>query len=150
MTTMKDAAKERGKDIAQIYQWIERVLWLVPLGVDHSRQKGYDPLISKDLTESNVEKLADASEAVWSAILKCDAAGFGKGLTETLKAWKLILPNTVPTNLDPIWQKYDAETHGCLFTGCGGGFIMVVSDKRPSDNAFQIKINDEDWWQNRR
>jgi len=144
MVSMKDAAKERGKSIESIYKFVEKVLWLIPM---HERNGGYDPLITKHLTESNVEKLADASEAVWRGILNCDAKGFGKGLTETVRAWKAILPNTVPSHLDPIWQKYDSETHGCLFSGCGGGFLMVVADARPSEHAFQIKINAKDWWQ---
>jgi len=140
---MHEDAKQRGKNINKICEFVEKVLWLIPM---NDRHENYDPLIKKNLTESNVEKLADASEKVWKAMLNCDAEEFGIGLTETLKAWKLILPNTVPKQLDPIWQKYDKENHGCLFTGCGGGFLMVIADKKPDKDAFQIKINNKDWW----
>jgi len=129
--------------MAEIRKFIEAVLWLIPLD---SRPDGYDPLISKKITKAKVQRLADASEAVWTAMLDCDAAGIGRAFTETLRATKAILPNTVPSHLDPVWQKYDKETHGCLFTGCGGGFLMVIAEEKPSDDAFQMKINDRDWW----
>lgn len=141
--SMAEDAKQRGKNIKEIYNFIEKVLWLVPV---QERKDGYDPLIKKNLTEGNVEKLADAADKVWKAMLNCDAEDFGVGLTETLKAWKLILPNTVPDSLDSIWQKYDKENYGCLFTGCGGGFLMVVANKKPDEKAFQVKINLKDWW----
>eukprot|EP00484_Ammonia_sp_Unknown_P027569 CAMPEP_0197034252 /NCGR_PEP_ID=MMETSP1384-20130603/12414_1 /TAXON_ID=29189 /ORGANISM="Ammonia sp." /LENGTH=470 /DNA_ID=CAMNT_0042464155 /DNA_START=23 /DNA_END=1435 /DNA_ORIENTATION=+ len=146
VANMSDEAKQRNKNIDEIHEFVERVLWMVP--VTTLRSADYNPLTKKNVTEENVEKLADASEKAWRGILNCDAEDFGAGLTETLKAWKLILPNTVPSSLDPIWQKFDKETHGCLFSGCGGGFLMVVSDKKPDDKAFQIKINTKEWWRN--
>lgn len=165
---MKDVAHQKCQDIAEIQKFIEKVLWLIPL---NPRPDGYDPLISKQLTKAKVQRLADASQAVWSAMLECDAASLGDAFTETLKATKSILPHgmfhfltflsifilfssikcsvAVPPYLDPIWQKYDAETHGCLFTGCGGGFLMVIAEEKPNTEAFQIKINNRDWWRNK-
>mmetsp|Transcript_24450 Transcript_24450/g.21368 ORF Transcript_24450/g.21368 Transcript_24450/m.21368 type:complete len:520 (+) Transcript_24450:27-1586(+) len=144
MISMKEEAKQRGKNIKEIYAFVEKVLWLIP--VKSLRIDGYSPLEEKALTEDNVEKLADASEKCWKGILNCDAENFGVGLTETLKAWKLILPLTVPPELDPIWQKYDKANYGCLFTGCAGGFLMVVAKSKPDEKAFQVKIQDKDWW----
>ena len=140
---MEDVAKSKGKDIGQIYRFIEKVLWLIPLD---SRPDGYDPLVSKQITEANVKELADASAAIWSAMLECDAERLGKAFTDTVRATKAILPNTVPSYLDPIWQRYDKDTLGCLFTGCGGGFLMVIAHEKPNGDAFQIKVNAHDWW----
>eukprot|EP01084_Bolivina_argentea_P013984 26166_1 len=147
IVSMNKEAKCRNKNINDIHKFIENVLWLVPIKL---RPLGFDPVAIKHLTASNVEQLANASKKVWNAMLNCDVKNFGIGLTETLKCYKLILPNTVPNELDIIWRKYDKNNYGCSFSGAGGGgFLMVVSDHKPSENAYQIKINHKDWWKNK-
>eukprot|EP01084_Bolivina_argentea_P013985 26167_1 len=128
----------------KIYKFVENVLWCIPLRL---RPKGFNPLAKQFLTVENIEILAKTSQNVWNAIINCDKKKFGKGLTDTLKAYKLILPMTVPQELDPIWKKYDKENYGCSFSGAGGGgILMVVADKKPAENAFQIQINNKSWW----
>jgi len=121
--------------------WLEKVLWLVPLS---SRPDGYDPLLEKNVNEHTVKALAEASMSAWNAILKHDAKLLGGALTCTLEAWKNMLPLTVPSPEMNTWcAPYRDTCHGYLLSGCGGGFLLVVSDE-PIDNGFQIQINNID------
>merc|ERR1719480_397875 len=98
-----------------------------------------------------VKELADASELAWQGIVHMDADALGRGLSGTMRAWQNALPYTVDpflefdddksASLRKFWTRYDApHTKGCLFSGAGGGFLMVISDK-PVENAMKIQLN---------
>jgi len=71
----------------------------------------------------------------------------GQALTDTLYGWKNLLPETVPDDLHIEFEPYLKQSYGLLFTGAGGGFFIVVSDK-PIKNGFQVKINYDSWCEN--
>jgi len=75
----------------------------------------------------------------------------GQGLRDTMKGWEGILPYTTDPFLNKDAEKskllkdfvakYDVpNTKGCLFSGAGGGFLMVISDE-PIEGAMKITIN---------
>jgi hypothetical protein len=85
------------------------------------------------------------------AILDRDAAKLGGALSATMAAWGVMLPYTTDPYLGKDAAKsaqlaefvasYDRpHTHGCLFSGAGGGFLMVVSDT-PVANGMALTIN---------
>lgn len=126
-------------------RWLESVLWLVPLP---SRPPGYNPLLIKNINLKNVKMLAESCHLAWDAICTYNAADLGKALSGTMQAWANLLPYTVPQPQSTQWcepYKNDPNIHGYLFTGAGGGFLMVVSEK-PVLNGFQIKINTDFFW----
>jgi len=127
----------------KILRWLQSVLWFVPWD---SRPDGYDPLKIQHLTTENAKLIADASALGWEAIKNCDTKKLGKSLTMTMKGWKALLPETVPEEMTSSWMKYEKESHGVLFTGAGGGFLMVVSES-PVTGAFQLEINTHYWWE---
>ena len=68
-----------------------------------------------------------------------------------MSAWAEMLPYTVypylnddakqHEELTAFVKKYDRpNTSGCLFSGAGGGFLMIVNEKDVS-GATRIKIN---------
>lgn len=133
---------EQCLDRQDTVDWLQKVLWLVPLP---SRPDGYDPLEKKDLTKENVGLLAEASSRAWTAIETHDAPMLGQALSDTMVAWSRILPNTVPQPVSDEWcAPYRNKHHGCLFSGCGGGFLLVISDE-PVDKGFQIEIKTTHW-----
>ncbi len=87
-----------------------------------------------------VRELGEAGELCWEAVNKMDIDNLGKALTATLLSWKKILPLTVPDEvMSELESKYLPNYPGAITSGCGGGYIIVVSE-RPVDGAVKIKI----------
>lgn len=151
---------------AAVFSWLERVLYIVPIPFE-SRPGDYDSQRVNHLTDSSVPEaakvamvsaLASASELAWRSICSMDSAGLGRALSETMAAWEAMLPYTVDpyrasdgytgdeeksAALRKFWKAYDApHTKGCLFSGAGGGFLMVISDTVVPD-GIKIQINHE-------
>jgi len=142
-----------------IFEWLENVLWIVPIPFD-ARPGNYnsqrinnltDLSISLEKRQAMVKALADASELSWEGIVSMNASKLGKGLSDTMKAWEAMLPYTVDPflNDDPdqsehlrhFWKIYDIPyTKGCLFSGAGGGYLMVISEHE-IENGLKININ---------
>jgi len=58
--------------------------------------------------------------------------------------WQTILPCTVrhrtlTVDLLPLLEYYQCEYPGAMYSGCGGGYLYVASD-RPVPGAFHIKV----------
>jgi hypothetical protein len=39
----------------------------------------------------------------------------------------------------PLLKAYQRQYPGAMFSGCGGGYLMVVSDE-PVPGAFQVRV----------
>lgn len=144
---------------AAIFRWLESVVYIVDIPFV-SRPSGYssqeinymkEPSVSRATKTAMARALAEASEAAWEAILAMDAPKLGKALSDTMDAWGVMLPYTTDpylgkdasksAQLREFVQKYDRpHTHGCLFSGAGGGFLMVVSDT-PVAGGMKMAIN---------
>jgi len=120
-----------------ICEWLSDVLHFIPL---KGRPEGYNPLKDKVLTVDNIKKLAEAGEDAWQGIINRDIARLGRGMTGTLRAWKRMLPRTVPDDiLKEMEEQYISRYPGGVTSGCGGGYAVVASEKTiPS--SFKIKI----------
>ena len=87
-----------------------------------------------------IRELGESGERCWQSILKKDVNGLGKSLTDTLIAWKKILPMTVPDEiLKEMEIKYFPNFPGAVTSGSGGGYVIVISDK-PVEGAVKIKV----------
>jgi glycerol-3-phosphate cytidylyltransferase-like family protein len=127
---------ESTKD-SDICTWLSDVLHLIPM---EPRPVGYDPLKEKNLTKEWVQELGDSGEKCWQSILKRDAAGLGKSMTETFLAWRKILPYTVPDwIMKEMEEKYLPTYLGAVTSGCGGGYAVVVSEQEIK-GAMKIKV----------
>lgn len=146
---------------AAMFRWLESVVHIVEIPFV-SRPPGYssqeinyikDPDVPVATKRTMVRALAEASEAAWDAILAMDSRALGKALSDTMAAWGAMLPYTT----DPYFGKdaakseelrafvarYDApHTKGCLFSGAGGGFLMVISDEHV-EGGLRMAINHE-------
>lgn len=135
------------------------MLWIVEIPFvsrppDYNSQrvnKLKDPAVPREDKERMVASLADASERAWAGICAMDSDALGRALSDTMRAWADMLPYTVDPylgdddaksrQLREFWTAYDRpHTRGCLFSGAGGGFLMVISDT-PVKGGTQIKIN---------
>lgn len=127
---------ERCTDPA-IAEWLQSVLHLVPVG---ERGEGYDPLVEQNLDPAFARRLAAAGQLAWDSILARDAAGLGKALDETLESWRQLLPATVPDDLLPVRERLAEGSLGSCFSGCGGGYLMIVSEA-PVADAVPLRIS---------
>lgn len=120
-----------------ICDWLTSVIHLVPL---KPRPDGYDPLIEKHLEKKLVRELGEAGDKCWESIIRKDIIGLGKSMSDTLISWKKILPLTVPDDImKEIENKYFPNYPGAITSGCGGGYVIVVSEKEVP-GAIRIKV----------
>ena len=121
----------------EVAQWLRSVLHLVPVA---ERPDDYDPLIEKHLVPEFAARLGKAGDLAWESILAKDAAGLGRALNETLESWKQLLPYTVSDELMEIRAKLSEGSHGSCYSGCGGGYLMIVSEE-PVENAIDLRFS---------
>jgi cytidyltransferase-like protein len=120
-----------------ICSWLSKVLYLIPID---PRPAGYNPIQEKHLEKSYVKELGSSGDECWESILKKDVQGLGKAMTKSFRAWKKILPNTVPDYMmHEMETKYFPNYAGAITSGCGGGYIIVASEKE-IERAIRIKV----------
>ena len=73
-----------------------------------------------------------------------DTAGLGAAMNECMRCWEVILPGTVrhptiTTDLMGLLDYYQQRYAGAMYSGCGGGYLYVVSDE-PVPGGFRIKV----------
>ncbi|MDH7600103.1 MAG: hypothetical protein QHH07_10795 [Sedimentisphaerales bacterium] len=125
----------------RIISWLERVLYLLPVA---PRPDGYNPLGVKNLRPNWIARLGRSGQACFDAIRRRDLEGLGWSMNECMRCWQAILPHTVrhPTiklDLLKLLAYYQSQYPGAMYSGCGGGYLIVPSD-RPVPGAFKIAI----------
>jgi hypothetical protein len=124
-----------------VARWLEKVIWMIPVA---PRPAGYSPLAHKNLDPGWIRRLGQTGRDCYDAILARDRAGLGAAMNESMRCWAAILPGTVrhPTitvDLLTILGYYQAQYAGAMYSGCGGGYLYVVSDA-PVPGGFRVKI----------
>lgn len=125
----------------RIARWLEKVIHLLPIA---PRPEGYNPLGEKHLDPKWIARLGQTGKDCFEAIRHMDADALGASLNECMKCWETLLPHTVrhrtiTTDLTGILKSYQAHYPGAMYSGCGGGYLFVVS-KQPVPGAFQVKV----------
>ena len=125
----------------QIAQWLESVIHMIPVA---ARPEGYNPLGEKRLDLEWISRLGQSGKACFAAIVSRDVHGLGESMNECMRCWEAILPQTVrhPTltvDLNARLRDYQARYPGAMYSGCGGGYLYVVS-KQPVPGAFNISV----------
>jgi hypothetical protein len=126
---------------AKVARWLGGVLHLIAV---EPRPDGYSPLGIKNLSPKWVARLGQSGNDCFDAIVKMDAKKLGASLNLTMKCWETLLPHVVRhpalrMDLMPILRAYQKQYLGAMYSGCGGGYLMVVSEK-PVPGAFRVKV----------
>jgi hypothetical protein len=124
-----------------VARWLEHILHLLPV---LPRPDGYNPLGIKNLVPEWVARLGRSGQDCFKAIIARDADALGASLNETMACWETLLPHTVrhPTikaDLVGLLRYYQAKYPGAMYSGCGGGYLTVVS-QQPVPGALKVKI----------
>lgn len=125
----------------ELARWLERVFHLVPVA---QRPPGYGPLGEKHLDPHWVRRLGRTGRDCWDAIVARDLAGLGRAMNECMVCWETLLPHTVrhPTvtvDLKGILAWYQARYPGAMYSGCGGGYLLVVAEE-PVAGAAKVSV----------
>jgi len=126
-------------------RWLEKVLHLLPI---EPRPQGYNPLGVRQLEPKWIARLGRSGMACFHAIEKMNADALGASLNETMLCWENLLPHviahpSIKIDLKAILRIYQRCFPGAMFSGCGGGYLMVVSGK-PVPGAFRVNIRTAD------
>ena len=125
----------------QVANWLEGVLYMLPV---IPRQPGYNPLGIKNLDPQWVQRLGQTGRQCYAAILDKDLHRLGASFNACMQCWETLLPQTVrhptiPIDLPALLAVYQARYPGAMYSGCGGGYLYVVSDE-PVPGGFRVKI----------
>ncbi len=123
-----------------VARWLEDVIYCLPVT---QRPFGYNPLAVKNLDPSWIKRLGQSGKDCYQSILAQEADILGSSMNESMRCWEVILPHTVqhPTtiNLLKILEYYQSRFYGAMYSGCGGGYLYVVSDE-PVPGAFKVNV----------
>jgi len=125
----------------RVAHWLETVLHLIPV---EPRPNGYSPLGKKNLNPKWVAKLGQSGNDCYDAIIKMDAKALGASFNLNMKCWETLLPHVVRhpllrPHLTALLQAYQRQYLGAMYSGCGGGYLIVVSIK-PVPGAFKVNV----------
>jgi hypothetical protein len=125
----------------RVARWLSRVLHLIPI---EPRPPGYNPLEERNLDPRWVGRLGEAGRICFEAIRRMDSAALGAALNLNMKCWARLLPRIVQhpvisVDLNGLLRAYQRRYPGAMFSGCGGGYLIVVSDE-PVPGAFQVTV----------
>jgi hypothetical protein len=126
---------------ARPVRWLEKVLHLLPV---EPRPEGYNPLDVKHLNPEWIARLGQTGKDCFDAIRRMDIEALGASLNDCMVCWEKILPHivrhpTLKVDLKAILRVYQQRYSGAMFSGCGGGYLLVVS-RKPVPGTFQVTI----------
>jgi len=123
------------------FRWLERVLNVLPVG---QRPEGYNPLEEQHLSPRWIERLGQSGKHCFEAIQRKDLSALGESFNECMRCWEALLPGTVrhrtlTVDLKALLRAYQSEYPGAMYSGCGGGYLFVLSEK-PVPGGFKITV----------
>jgi len=125
----------------RVARWLGQVLHLIPV---EPRPEGYRPLGKKNLDPKWIARLSQSGKDCFDAVLQMNVKALGAALNLNMKCWETLLPHVVRhpllrVDLMSLLKAYQRQYPGAMYSGCGGGYLMVVSDK-PVPGAFHVNV----------
>jgi hypothetical protein len=112
-------------------RWLEKVLHLLPV---EPRPEGYNPLGEKHLEPEWIARLGQTGKECFEAIERRNVEALGASLNQTMACWEKLLPQVlkhplIKLDLKALLQVYQEEYPGAMYSGCGGGYLIVASEE---------------------
>lgn len=125
----------------RVARWLEEVCFVLPIA---PRPDGYNPLGVKNLDPAWIGRLGNTGKACFDAIVARDVRALGASMNACMECWEAILPQTVrhpalTVDLKGILAYYQSQYAGAMYSGCGGGYLFVVSTV-PVPGAFKVQV----------
>lgn len=114
-----------------VARWLEQVIHILPV---EPRPAGYHPLVTKNLEAEWIRRLAQSGKMCFEAIVRKDLGALGASMNLCMECWERLLPGTVrhpalTVDLGALLKHYQGRYAGAMYSGCGGGYLYVVSDE---------------------
>ena len=125
----------------EVASWLETAINILPV---LQRPAGYNPLGVKNLDPVWVGRLSQSGKDCFDAIVAKNLPALGASLNLNMACWEALLPQTVshPTiqmDLKALLRYYQAKYPGAMYSGCGGGYLIVASHT-PVPGSFRLKV----------
>jgi len=125
----------------QVARWLESAIHILPV---NQRPEGYNPLEVKNLDPNWIARLGRTGRDGYDAIVAKDIDALGESMNECMRCWETILPGTVrhrtiQIDLPALLRFYQSRYPGAMYSGCGGGYLYVASEK-PVPGSFRVKV----------
>lgn len=125
----------------EVARWLEHVIHMLPIA---PRPEGYNPLGVRNLSPEWAQRLGQSGKDCYDAIINKDINALGTSMNECMLCWETMLPDilhhhTLTRDLKSILGNYQSRFAGAMYSGCGGGYIYIVSDE-PVPGTFKINI----------
>jgi hypothetical protein len=123
-------------------RWLERVVHLLAV---EPRPEGYSPLGEQNLDPRWVARLGRSGKDCFEAIRKRDVHALGRSFNFTMRCWEVLLPQVVrhpslKLDLMPLLRVYQKRYPGAMYSGCGGGYLLIASEERvPGATTVRIR-----------
>lgn len=121
----------------KILGWIEKHLYLVPLG---PRPAGYNVFKGKSITPAKARALAAAADGCWQAVHKMDLAEFGRQFRASYEAQAAMFPEMSNAVIRKMIRQYQDKCSGWKLSGAGGGGYLVLVSRENIPGAIRLKI----------
>lgn len=126
---------------AGVARWFESVFQMIPIA---QRPPGYNPLGVKRLDREWIRRLGRTGRDCYEGIVNRDIARLGAAMNECMECWEALLPHVVahPTiehDLKAILAHYQRRYPGAMYSGCGGGYLFVVSEE-PVPGSLRVTV----------
>jgi len=126
---------------SDVAAWLEKVLHLIPV---NQRPPGYNPIDIRNLRPEWIARLGRTGRDCFAGIVGKSIRRLGVAMNECMTCWEAILPHTVShpsINIDfrAILAWAQARHPGAMYSGCGGGYLIVVSEEAVP-GSLHIKV----------
>jgi hypothetical protein len=93
---------------------------------------------------SVIRELGRTGKDCFDAIVARDIRGLGSSMNRCMRCWETLLPHvvrhpTIEVDLVGLLSFYQSRYAGAMYSGCGGGYLYVVSDE-PVPGSFKVKV----------
>ena len=127
-----------------VARWLEGVVSMVPVC---PRPNGYNPLERKNMDPEWVRRLGQSGKDCFDAIVSKDEKALGASMNECMQCWETLLPDsvhhhTLTVDLKAMLRHYQARYPGAMYSGCGGGYLYVVSEE-PVPGGIRVSVREK-------
>lgn len=115
----------------RVLAWLESHICLIPMD---PRSPDCNVTTGKDITKEKVQRLAQAADDCWKAILAMDFAAFAKAYKDSFNAQTSLFPAMIQGPVQSYIDRYSqlGDVHAWKMPGAGGGgyLALVVEDSQ--------------------